>query len=85
MIKRKILRTRGKIRLSNYFQKFKEGDRVSVIRELAVNPKFPKQIQGRSGIITEKRGNSYVVKINDLNKEKLYIIHPVHLRRTILK
>ena len=81
MIKRKQLKTRGKIKFSNYFQKFKEVDKVSVVRELALNPKFPKQIQGRSGIIASKRGTSYIVKINDLNKEKLYIIHPVHLKK----
>lgn len=81
MIKRKRLRTRGKINFSNYFQEFKEGDRVAVVRELAVQPKFPKQIQGRSGVVQSKRGNSYIVNIKDLNKEKTYIIHPVHLRK----
>jgi ribosomal protein L21E len=81
MIKRKQLRSRGKIKFSNYFRDFKEGEYVTVIRELAVQPKFPKQIQGRTGIIKSKRGESYVVKMNDLNKEKEYIIHPVHLRK----
>ena len=81
MIKRKQLRTRGKIRLSHYFQEFKDGERVTVIRELALNPKFPHQIQGRTGTIESKRGNSYLVKIKDLNKEKTYIIHPTHLRK----
>jgi len=81
MIKRKQLRTHGKIKFSNYFQEFKEGDRVAVIRELAVQPKFPKQIQGRSGVVRSKIGNSYIVNIKDLNKEKTYIIHPVHLRK----
>ncbi len=81
MIKRKQLRTHGKIRLSDYFQEFKKGDKVSVIRELALQPKFPKQIQGRTGAILDKRGKYYIVKINDLNKEKSYLIHPVHLRR----
>jgi len=81
MRKRKQLRTRGKLKLSNYFQEFKQGDRVAVVMELSVNPKFPKQIQGRSGEITSKRGSSYVVKIKDLNKEKQYIIHPVHLKK----
>lgn len=75
------MRTIGKIKFSRYFQEFKEGDRVTVIRELAVQPKFPKQIQGRSGIIESKRGGSYIVKIKDLNKEKSYIIHPVHLKK----
>ena len=81
MLARKQLRQHGKIKLSHYFQNFKEGDKVTVIRELAVQPKFPKQIQGRSGNIIGKRGTSYVIKMNDLNKEKTYIIHPVHLRK----
>lgn len=81
MIKRKNIRERGKIRLSKYFQKFKHGERVAVKKELALQPKFPKKLQGRSGVVSSKRGNSYIVKINDLNKEKTYIIHPVHLRK----
>jgi len=81
MIKQKKQREHGKIKLSRYFQDFKQGERVAVIRELALNPKFPKQLQGRSGIIENKRGNSYLVKIKDLNKEKTYIIHPVHLKK----
>ncbi len=81
MNKRKSIREKGKIKLSRYFQEFKEGDRVSVGRELSLNPKFPKQLQGRSGIIKNKRGKSYIVEIKDLNKQKTYIIHPVHLKK----
>ena len=81
MLKRKSVREHGKIKLSNYFQKFNEGDRVAVKRELSMQPKFPKSLQGRSGVIRSKKGNSYIVKINDLKKEKTYVIHPVHLKR----
>ena len=81
MIKRKKQREHGKIKLSRYFQKFKKGDRVAVVKELALQPKFPKQLQGRSGVIEDKRGSSYIVKIKDLNKEKTYIIHPAHLKK----
>lgn len=81
MIKRKSMRNHGKIKLSRYFQDFKKGERVAVVRELSVQPKFPKQLQGRSGTIESKRGSSYIVKINDLNREKEYIIHPVHLKK----
>lgn len=81
MIKRKNIREHGKIRLSEYFKEFKKGDRIAVVRELTLNPKFPKQLQGRSGVVDGKKGSSYIVKINDFNKEKTYIIHPVHLRR----
>ena len=81
MIKRKTLRSHGKISLSRYFQKFNENDRVTVIRDLSLHPKFPKKLQGRSGVIIGKRGKFYIVKINDLNKEKTYIIHPVHIKK----
>lgn len=81
MLKRKKIREKGKIKLSRYFQKFKKGDRVAVKRELGVQPKFPEKLQGRSGVVSDKKGNSYIVKINDMNKEKSYIIHPVHLKK----
>ena len=81
MIKRKSLRSKGKIKLSKYFQDIEIGDSVSVISELALQPKFPSKLQGRTGIVEGKRGNSYLIRIKDLNKEKTYIIHPVHLRR----
>ena len=81
MLKRKSVRERGKIRFSDYFQKFKNGERVAVKMELSMHPKFPKRLQGRSGIVNSKKGSYYVVKINDLKKEKIYIIHPVHLKK----
>ena len=81
MLKRKSVREKGKVNLSRYFQEFSKGDRVAVIIELAVQPKFPKQLQGRSGVVESNRGSSYIVKINDMNKEKTYIIHPVHLKK----
>ena len=81
MIKRKKQREHGKIKLSEYFQDFEKGDVVGVKQELAAQPKFPKKLQGRSGVVNSKRGRSYVVKIKDLNKEKTYIIHPVHLKK----
>ncbi len=81
MIKRKRQREHGKIKLSRWFQDFKKGDKVAIIRELSVQPKFPKQLQGRSGVIENKRGDSFIVKIKDLNKEKTYIIHPIHLKK----
>ena len=81
MIKRKPIRESGKVRLSNYFQKFANGDRVAVKKELGLISSFPKRLQGRSGFIENKRGSHYIVKIKDLNKEKIYIIHPIHLKK----
>ena len=81
MTGRKQIRTRGKIPLSRYFQNLKKGDSVAVIKEPSVNSSFPQRLQGRTGIIIEKRGRAYVVKIMEYSKEKKFIIEPIHLKR----
>ncbi len=80
MIKKKNIKTKGKLSLSKYFQEFKEGDRVAIVREHSQNPKFPKRIQGITGVVEGKRGSAYIIKIKEGNKEKTHIIKPVHLK-----
>ena len=82
MLKRKKIRQKGKVSFTKYFQKFNSGDPVAVVRELAVqSPGFPSRIQGRTGKVVSKRGSAYVVNIYDYDKEKQYIIKPVHLKK----
>ena len=81
MTRGKKIRTRGKIQLSRYFQNLKEGDNVSIVRDLSVEFNFPERLQGRTGIVAEKRGRAYVVKIMDHDKEKKFIIEPIHLKK----
>lgn len=81
MVKRKTIRTRGKIQLSRYFQEIKEGDCVSVVKEPSIDSNFSKRLQGRTGLVSGKRGKSCVVKIKDYNKEKTYLIAPIHLKK----
>ena len=81
MVRRKKARTRGKLQLSRYFQKFKEGDFVAVKKEVSVNSNFPKRLQGRTGIVKGKRGKVYVTIIKDQNKEKTFLIAPIHLKK----
>lgn len=81
MVRRKKIRTRGKIQLSRYFQNLKEGDRIAVIREHSVDASFPERLQGRTGIVTGKRGRAYLVKIMDHDKEKKFIIESIHLKK----
>ncbi len=80
MLRRKKIREKGKLKFSRYFQELKPGERVAVVRELALKVNFPKSIQGRIGEIEGKRGECYVVKIN-IGKDKRFIIHPVHLKK----
>ena len=81
MSKRKPMRTRGKLPLSKYFQELKKGDSVAVVRELAVKNNFPKRLQGRTGEVEDKRGKVYIVKIKDQDKEKRFLIEPIHLKK----
>lgn len=81
MVRRKQIRTRGKIQLSRYFQNLKEGDSVAVIKEPSIKSSFPDRLQGRTGKIISARGKAYVVKIMENTKEKKFIIEPIHLKR----
>ncbi|MEK6833077.1 MAG: hypothetical protein AABY32_03440 [Nanoarchaeota archaeon] len=85
MTDRKPIRTRGKIQFSRYFQELKKGDSVAVVSEKALQPTFPKRLQGRTGKINKRIGKSYSVNIKDQTKEKEFIICPVHLKKIINK
>ena len=36
---------------------------------------------GRTGVVEGKRGKSYIIEVNDQNKEKKFIIAPIHLKK----
>lgn len=72
---------KGRLPLSNYFQTFKEGDKVGVAREISLQPRFPMNLQGRTGEVVGKRGKAYIVLIKDNNKKKQYLIEPIHLKK----
>jgi len=81
MGKKKSVRTKGKLQLSRYFQKLRKGDYVAIVREDAVQSSFPERLQGRTGFIGGQRGRSYIIRINDQNKEKKFLINPIHLKK----
>lgn len=81
MVKKKNIRLRGKLRLSQYFQSLNKDDTVAITREVSVAHNFPKRLQGRTGKVMGKRGNSYLVKVKDQNLEKEYIIEAIHLKK----
>ncbi len=78
---KKEVRTRGKLQLSRYFQEFEKGNSVAVMKEKAVPSNFPLRLQGRTGIIENRRGKAYIVKIKDQNKEKRFLIEAIHLKK----
>lgn len=83
MKKVKTIREKGKLKLSRYFQEFKNGDSVAVVRDIALQPRFPSRIHGSTGKIIGKRGNANLVAIRTQEKEKHFLIKSVHLKRII--
>jgi large subunit ribosomal protein L21e len=81
MANKKRIRDKGKIKLSEYFKKLADGDKVAVKIEKTVCARFPKRIRGLTGEVVGTRGTHKLVKLKDKNKLKTFIIHPIHLRK----
>ena len=76
-------RAKGKISISRFMQTFKAGQRVHLIIEPSVHKgEYHTRFIGRTGIVQGIRGKCYEVVINDKGKEKMLIVHPVHLKAT---
>ncbi len=78
----KNVREKGKVSQRSFFQKLDEGDKVKLIAEPAYQKGmyFPRY-HGLVGIVKGKKGNCYNVAIKDHDKDKLLIVHPVHLKK----
>jgi large subunit ribosomal protein L21e len=78
----KHFRERGKISLTKYFAEYKDGDKVILKAEPAVQKGiYHLRFHGRAGVIKAKQGDCYNVEILDGNKPKTLIVHPIHLAR----
>ncbi len=78
----KHFRKKGKIGLSQYFQTFNEGDKVQLSVEPAVQKgMYHPRFMGKAATILGKVGTCYEVSIQDQQKKKTLIVHPVHLKR----
>ncbi|MEM1988678.1 MAG: 50S ribosomal protein L21e [Candidatus Woesearchaeota archaeon] len=81
-LKRKNIREKGKIKISQYLQEFNEGDKVMLIYEPSVHEgRYHHRFYGKVGTICGKQGDCYIVKVKDLNAEKKVVVHPVHLKK----
>ena len=81
MLKHKHPRKRGRISFTRFFQQFKKGDHVAVVREYSEIFGYSTRMQGRTGEVISKQGNAYCVEVSDLGKPKRYFIKPIHLTR----
>lgn len=79
---RKNVRRKGKISLGRYFQVFDSNDKVRLIAEPSYHKGmyFPR-FHNKMGTVKRKNGTCYEIMIKDGRKDKMLIIHPVHLRK----
>ncbi len=85
MLKRKRIKEKGKVSFTRYFQKFEPNERVSLVRDLGFTENFPMRMQGRTGVIIEKRGSSYLVEALDGGMKKRFFVKPIHLKKLTIK
>jgi len=80
----KNIRQKGKLSLSRYFQEFQDAERVQLLGEPSIQRGmyFPRY-HGRVGKIVGKKGGCYQVAVQDGSKNKIFVVHPVHLRRVV--
>jgi large subunit ribosomal protein L21e len=83
---RQILRKRARgshlNRITRTLQEFEEGEKVSIVLDSSVQKGMPHpRFHGKTGSITEKKGDAYFVRIRDGRKIKHIIARPEHLRR----
>ena len=78
----KNIRAKGKIKIRQFLQQFKDGDRVVLKAEPAYQKgMYHPRFHGRQATVVGKKGSCYECQIKDINKEKVLIVHPVHLQK----
>ena len=78
----KTVRYRGKFSLADYFQTFKQGEKVCLVAEPSIHKGFyHARFHGKAGKVTKQRGQCYEVEITDVNMKKTLIVHPIHMQR----
>lgn len=79
---KKHVRERGKISISRYFANFSVGDKVLLDAEPSLQKNlYHQRFHGKQGVVSAKRGSCYTVTVKDGGKQKLLIVHPIHLRK----
>ena len=73
---------KGKLSIRRFLQSLKIGDRVKLMAEPSIQKgRFPLRFYGKSAVVKAKQGNAYMVSIKDHDKEKSFIVHPIHLKK----
>jgi len=73
-------RERGKSGLSKILYDYKRGDKVVIKTDPSVHKGMPhRRYYGEIGVITDKRGRSYVISLKQGNAVKEITVRPEHI------
>ncbi len=83
---RKILRKkpkeRGMIPITRALKEFEEGEKTRIKIEPSVHKGQPhRRFHGKTGVVTGKQGDAFIVEVEDGGKVKKIIARPEHLRK----
>jgi len=77
----KNVRTRGLAPLSCILREYEVGERVNIVINPGVHKGMPhRRYQGRSGVISAKRGRAVVVDVPVGKAMRTIIVRPEHIR-----
>ncbi len=81
--RRKLRKTPShRVAITQYLRKFDKGEKVIIFPEPSSHKGMPfHRYKGKVGIITGKRGKSYLVEIKSGKKKKTLISRPEHLKK----
>ena len=78
---RDTLKRKERTTVNKMLSELKEGQTVQVHINSRIHEGIPfRRFQGKTGIVSAKRGRSYVVDLKDGNKAKQVVAHPAHLK-----
>lgn len=79
---RKNIKEKGKVSIQRYLQTFKKGEKVLLQADPSIHKGiYFRRFHSKTGIIQAKRGSCYEVELKEGKKQKIAIIHPIHLRK----
>jgi large subunit ribosomal protein L21e len=77
---KKVPRTSGKVSVTKFLQKFKEGENVIIKHEPTIQDGMPHpRFKGLTGKVIGMQGYVYKVVVMDGSVRKILLVAPVHL------
>ncbi|MFH1545059.1 MAG: 50S ribosomal protein L21e [archaeon] len=80
------MKGKGKPTVNKLLEEFDEEDIVQISINSAIHSGLPHhRFQGKTGRVERRRGSCYIVSLKDGNMRKRVIVHPVHLKKLVIK